>query len=52
MVLVPVFIHLLGRWTWWAPRWLVRTRRPAAEEPQETTDLDREKVSTSVNDGD
>ena len=20
MVLVPAFIHLLGRWTWWAPR--------------------------------
>jgi putative drug exporter of the RND superfamily len=25
MVLVPAFLHLLGRWTWWAPmplRWL------------------------------
>ncbi|OBH57458.1 hypothetical protein A5687_23715 [Mycobacterium mantenii] len=22
MVLVPAFIHLMGRWTWWAPRWL------------------------------
>ena len=22
MVLVPAFLHLLGRWTWWAPKWL------------------------------
>ena len=22
MVLVPAFIHFLGHWTWWAPRWL------------------------------
>ncbi|WP_156655974.1 MMPL family transporter, partial [Mycobacterium sp. 852002-51971_SCH5477799-a] len=26
MVLVPAFIHLLGHWTWWAPRWLTRLR--------------------------
>ncbi|BCZ23562.1 MMPL family transporter [Mycobacterium senriense] len=26
MVLVPAFIHLLGRWTWWAPRPLVWLR--------------------------
>ncbi len=26
MVLVPAFIHLLGRWTWWAPQWLTRLR--------------------------
>lgn len=26
MVLVPAFIHLLGRWTWWAPEWLARLR--------------------------
>ncbi|OBK33445.1 hypothetical protein A5658_02030 [Mycobacterium sp. 1245111.1] len=26
MVLVPAFIHLLGRWTWWAPEPLVRLR--------------------------
>ena len=24
MVLVPAFLHLLGRWTWWAPAWLAR----------------------------
>ncbi|OBJ01304.1 hypothetical protein A5660_24210 [Mycobacterium alsense] len=24
MVLVPAFIHLLGRWTWWAPKPLAR----------------------------
>jgi RND superfamily putative drug exporter len=26
MVLVPAFLHLLGRWTWWAPEWLARLR--------------------------
>jgi RND superfamily putative drug exporter len=24
MVMVPAFMHVLGRWTWWAPRPLVR----------------------------
>lgn len=34
MVLVPAFIHLLGRWTWWAPRPLVwlRERSTTGEE--------------------
>ncbi|OBG28350.1 MMPL family transporter [Mycobacterium sp. 852002-51057_SCH5723018] len=33
MVLVPAFIHLLGRWTWWAPQALVslRSRRVTGE---------------------
>jgi putative drug exporter of the RND superfamily len=26
MALVPAFIHLLGRWTWWAPKTLTRLR--------------------------
>ncbi|EUA58249.1 MMPL family protein [Mycobacterium intracellulare 1956] len=30
MVLVPAFIHLLGRWTWWAPRPLVSLRERSA----------------------
>jgi RND superfamily putative drug exporter len=30
MVLVPAFIHLLGRWTWWAPRPLRRLRERVA----------------------
>jgi RND superfamily putative drug exporter len=30
MVLVPAFIHLLGRWTWWAPRPLVWLRERSA----------------------
>jgi RND superfamily putative drug exporter len=30
MVLVPAFIHLLGRWTWWAPKALVRLRNRIA----------------------
>ena len=24
MVLVPAFMHVLGRWTWWAPKPLAR----------------------------
>ncbi|MDQ2635910.1 MAG: MMPL family transporter, partial [Actinomycetota bacterium] len=24
MVLVPAFMHLLGRWNWWAPKWMTR----------------------------
>ncbi|MDA4110228.1 MMPL family transporter [Mycolicibacterium holsaticum] len=24
MVLVPAFMHLLGRWNWWAPKWMSR----------------------------
>jgi RND superfamily putative drug exporter len=33
MVLVPAFIHLLGRWTWWAPQWsaLLRNRSATGE---------------------
>lgn len=30
MVLVPAFIHLLGRWTWWAPRPMVWLRERSA----------------------
>ena len=21
MVLVPAFMHVMGQWNWWAPRW-------------------------------
>lgn len=24
MVLVPAFMHLMGRWNWWAPTWMTR----------------------------
>ncbi|SBS76103.1 MmpL domain-containing protein [uncultured Mycobacterium sp.] len=24
MVLMPAFMHLLGEWNWWAPKWLAR----------------------------
>jgi RND superfamily putative drug exporter len=27
MVLMPAFMHLLGGWNWWAPRWLARLHR-------------------------
>jgi len=29
MVLMPAFMHLLGEWNWWAPRWLMRLHRHA-----------------------
>jgi putative drug exporter of the RND superfamily len=48
MVLVPGFVHLLGRWTWWAPGWLTRSRPRAAEAPLPTAQLEREKVTTSA----
>ncbi|HYZ68915.1 MAG TPA: MMPL family transporter, partial [Mycobacterium sp.] len=27
MVLVPAFMHVMGQWNWWAPRWLVALHR-------------------------
>jgi RND superfamily putative drug exporter len=24
MVLVPAFMHVMGQWNWWAPKWLTR----------------------------
>ncbi|MFG1935286.1 MMPL family transporter [Mycobacterium sp. NPDC048908] len=27
MVLVPAFMHVMGQWNWWAPRWLVAAHR-------------------------
>ena len=27
MVLMPAFMHLLGEWNWWAPKWLTRLHR-------------------------
>jgi len=27
MVLVPAFMHVMGQWNWWAPRWLVSVHR-------------------------
>ncbi|BAX91598.1 MMPL family transporter [Mycobacterium shigaense] len=31
MMLLPALMHLLGRWNWWAPRWLQRDRKPTLE---------------------
>ena len=41
MVLVPAFMHVMGQWNWWAPRWLASVHRrlgfsdghPRAQEP-------------------
>jgi RND superfamily putative drug exporter len=27
MVLVPAFMHVMGQWNWWAPRWLAAVHR-------------------------
>ena len=27
MVLVPAFMHVMGQWNWWAPRWLGSAHR-------------------------
>jgi putative drug exporter of the RND superfamily len=27
MVLVPAFMHVMGQWNWWAPRWFVAVHR-------------------------
>jgi putative drug exporter of the RND superfamily len=51
MVLVPVFVHLLGRWAWWAPSRLARSRPRVDEALPPTAQFDREKVTTSVDDG-
>ncbi len=32
-LLVPATMQLLGRFNWWAPRWLAPTTAPSAEEP-------------------
>jgi RND superfamily putative drug exporter len=53
MVLVPAFMHVMGEWNWWAPRWMTRLHNRlglnegtgSAEPPQEPT---RE---TAVNSG-
>ncbi len=66
MVLVPAFIHLLGRWTWWAPRplaWLrdrfatgeageanVGRRRWAADAPDPARPSIRRWASKAVTD--
>jgi putative drug exporter of the RND superfamily len=30
MVLVPAFMHVMGQWNWWAPRWLTAVHRRLA----------------------
>jgi RND superfamily putative drug exporter len=27
MVLVPAFMHVMGQWNWWAPRWMGSVHR-------------------------
>jgi RND superfamily putative drug exporter len=27
MVLVPAFMHVMGEWNWWAPKWMVLVHR-------------------------
>jgi RND superfamily putative drug exporter len=51
MVLVPAFMHVMGRWNWWAPGWLTALHRrlglndghsPAPPPPPEPVDADIE----------
>jgi RND superfamily putative drug exporter len=67
MVLVPASIHLLGRWTWWAPKplaWLhersapgedaaaaVGRRRWAADASETAAAPEEERAATAVADG-
>ncbi|OBJ61819.1 MMPL family transporter [Mycobacterium sp. 1423905.2] len=66
MVLVPASIHLLGRWTWWAPgplSWLQHRlatgeadaaavgRRRWAADASESPEPDEERVTASASDG-
>ncbi|OBI46319.1 MMPL family transporter [Mycobacterium sp. E796] len=43
MVLVPAFIHLLGRWTWWAPGPLVRLRERLATGEADAAEVGRRR---------
>ena len=49
MVLVPAFMHVMGQWNWWAPRWLVAVHRRlgfsdghprAAQEPHSSGEIE------------
>lgn len=50
MVLVPASIHLLGRWTWWAPRWLVRLRDRSATGEAAAATVGRRRWATDAAD--
>ena len=40
MVLVPAFMHVLGRWVWWAPKPLVRLHQRIGIDDEPRTELD------------
>jgi RND superfamily putative drug exporter len=49
MVLVPAFMHVMGQWNWWAPRWMVGVHRRlgfsdghSRAEPKMTSEADIE----------
>ncbi|GAB3015942.1 MMPL family transporter [Mycobacterium bourgelatii] len=48
MVLVPAFIHLLGRWTWWAPRPLVRLHERLALGEADAAAVGRRRWATDT----
>jgi RND superfamily putative drug exporter len=48
MVLVPAFIHLLGRWTWWAPAPLVRLRERSATGEDAAAAVGRKRWATDA----
>jgi uncharacterized membrane protein YdfJ with MMPL/SSD domain len=52
MALVPAFMHVLGRWNWWAPKPLARLheRIGVSESPDEPVGENREQTKVSVAD--
>jgi putative drug exporter of the RND superfamily len=54
MLLVPAFMHVLGRWNWWAPGPLARLHERIAISEGEDDDpappVDRERATASVTD--
>ncbi|MBX7432235.1 MMPL family transporter [Mycobacterium sp. Y57] len=40
MVLVPAFMHLMGQWNWWAPRWLAGLHRRLGFSDAPSTETD------------
>jgi RND superfamily putative drug exporter len=54
MLLVPAFMHVLGRWNWWAPKPLARLHErigiSEGIDDDAPTDEKRERVAATVAD--
>ena len=50
MVLLPAFMHVMGDWNWWAPRWMAKLHNRfgiTEEAPKEVNPTDADAVSTT-----